>query len=96
MLTEKMAPSKDSYEAAKKILSGDYTDPTDGAVHYLNPRKSKPDWYDDFKEQDRGTIKIGRHEFGNADSNKTYDGKSWVLRRTEKSIKPKIRPLGKS
>jgi len=96
MLTEKMAPSEDSYEAAKKILSGEYTDPTKGAVHYLNPRRKKPKWYKGFKEQDRGTIKIGRHEFGNADSNKTYDGKSWVLRRTEKSIKPKIRPLGKS
>ena len=96
MLTEKMAPSKDSYEAAKKILSGEYIDPTKGAVHYLNPRRKKPDWYKGFKEQDRGTIKIGRHEFGNADSNKTYDGKSWILRRTEKSIKPKIRPLGKS
>ena len=94
MLTEKMAPSEDSYEAARKILSGDYVDPTNGAVHYLNPKTSKPDWYDDFKKQDRGTIKIGRHEFGNADSNRTYDGRSWVNNRVTKSIRPRIRPLG--
>ena len=49
MLGEKMKPSKDSYDAARKILSGNYVDPTFGASHFVNPRISKPDWYDSFK-----------------------------------------------
>lgn len=80
MLGEKMKPSKDSYDAAKKILSGDYVDPTFGASHFVNPKISKPDWYDGFK--DNGTTKIGKHEFGDADK--------MLL-----SPRPKARPLGR-
>ena len=65
MLGEKMKPSKDSYDAAKKILSGNYVDPTFGASHFVNPKISKPSWYKGFKEN--GTTKIGKHEFGDAD-----------------------------
>ena len=93
MLTEKMKPSKDSYDAAKKILSGDYEDPTGGAVHYLNPKiGKKPDWYGSFKK--RGVKKIGRHEFGNADNNKKYDGKDYINTRVLKSPRPQSRPPG--
>tara|TARA_R100000951_G_scaffold11115_3_gene9243 strand:+ start:1660 stop:3174 length:1515 start_codon:yes stop_codon:yes gene_type:complete len=95
MLTEKMAPSEDSYEAARKILSGNYVDETDGATHYLNPKGGKPDWYDDFTGQERGTIKIGKHQFGNADSNKKYDGKDYIKTRVMESPRPKARPLGR-
>ena len=86
MLTKKMAPSKDSYEAAKKILSGNYEDPTGGAVHYLNPKVRKPNWYTAFKNQSRGTITIGRHEFGNADSSRTYDGKSKIKEQIRQTL----------
>lgn len=79
MLGGKMKPSKDAYDAAKKILSGDYVDPTFGASHFVNPRISKPDWYDGFKRN--GTTKIGKHEFGDADN--------LLL-----SPKPKARPKG--
>jgi len=86
MLTKKMAPSEDSYEAAKKILSGNYTDSTGGAVHYLNPKVRKPNWYTAFKNQSRGTITIGRHEFGNADSSRTYDGKSKIKEQIRQTL----------
>ena len=82
MLGEKMKPSKDSYEAAQKILSGDYVDPTSGATHFVNPKISKPKWYEDFKEH--GTTKIGKHEFGDADKPLFIGG----------SLRPKVRPKG--
>lgn len=65
MLGEKMIPSAESYEVAKEILSGEYTDPTNNATHFVNPKISKPNWYKGFK--DNGIVKIGRHEFGDAD-----------------------------
>ena len=93
MLSAKMKPSKDSYDAAKKILSGDYEDPTGGAVHYLNPKiGKKPNWYSKFKK--RGVKKIGRHEFGNADNNKKYDGKDYINTRVLESPRPQSRPPG--
>ena len=93
MLTEEMKPSKDSYDAAKKILSGDYEDPTGGAVHYLNPKVGKkPKWYGSFKK--RGVKKIGRHEFGNADNNKKFDGKDYINTRVLESPRPQSRPPG--
>ena len=79
MLGKKMKPSKDSYEVAEQILSGEYVDPTSGATHFVNPRISKPSWYKGFKEN--GTTKIGKHEFGDAD-------------RLLFSLKPKVRPKG--
>ena len=82
MLGEKMKPSKDSYEAAQKILSGDYVDPTFGATHFVNPKISKPKWYKGFKEH--GTTKIGKHEFGDADKPLFTGG----------SLRPKVRPKG--
>jgi spore germination cell wall hydrolase CwlJ-like protein len=80
MLTEKTKPSKAAYEIAEKLLSGDYEDPTRGATHFVNPKISKPNWYDDFKSH--GTTKIGKHEFGDADK--------MLL-----SPRPKARPLGR-
>ena len=79
MLGKRMKPSKDSYEVAKQILSGDYVDPTKGATHFVNPKVSNPSWYDDFKAH--GIIKIGNHEFGDADY-------------FHISPKPKVRPKG--
>ena len=88
MLGEKMKPSKDSYDAARKILSGDYVDPTFGASHFVNPKISKPKWYKGFKKN--GTIKIGKHEFGDADK-VLFTGN---VPPPMKSIRPKVRPLG--
>ena len=65
MLGYSAKPSEASYEAARKILSGDYEDPTKGATHFVNPKISKPFWYKGFK--DNGIVKIGKHEFGDAD-----------------------------
>lgn len=87
-----LKPSDDSYKAAAAILAGDYQDPTGGATHYVNESISKPDWLDEMKNQKRGTKKIGRHLFGNADSNKTYDGKDWITSQVTTSLRPRARP----
>ena len=84
MLTAAKKPSKESYEAAQKILSGVYKDPTGGATHFVNPKVgSKPSWYKKFKKH--GVDKIGQHEFGSPDD------PFWAG-----SPRPKVRPLGKS
>jgi spore germination cell wall hydrolase CwlJ-like protein len=84
MLTSANKPSKDSYEAAKKILDGKYKDPTGGATHFVNPKVgTKPSWYKKFK---KNTVeKIGRHEFGSPDD------PTWDL---QSSLRPKQRPKG--
>ena len=87
-----LKPSDDSYKAAAAIIAGDYQDPTGGATHYVNESISKPDWLDKMKNQKRGTKKIGRHLFGNADSNKTYDGKDWIKTQVTTSLRPRARP----
>ena len=89
-----LKPSKESYKAAAAILSGDYKDPTGGATHYVNQNVSKPDWLDEMKGRKVGTTKIGRHLFGNADSETTYDGSAWAktYAETSTSLRPKARP----
>ncbi len=89
-----LKPSKESYRAAAAILAGDYEDPTGGATHYVNESVSQPDWLDEMKGRKVGTTKIGRHTFGNADSEKTYDGVAWAktYAATRTSPRPKARP----
>jgi len=77
-----LIPSQDSYAAASAILKAEYSDPTKGATHYLNDAVSRPDWLKEMKNRKRGTLRLGNHLFGNADSEKTYDGKSWLSRRS--------------
>jgi len=83
MLGVTAKPSEASYEAARKILSGDYEDPTKGATHFVNPKISKPSWYGKFKDND--PLKIGKHQFGSPDN------PNWSF---QKSLRPKIRPKG--
>jgi hypothetical protein len=73
--------SDDSYRAANAILTGNYTDETGGASHYVNESISTPEWLNDMKSQKKGTITIGKHLFGNADNNKVYDGKTGSIQR---------------
>lgn len=85
----KLRASEDSYRAASAILQGSYEDPTDGATHYVNEKVSKPDWLSDMKGRKRGVLTIGNHLFGNADSNKKYDGKSYIFdRKSETTDQP--------
>ena len=81
-----LKPSAKAYKAASDILTGDYTDPTDGATHYVNTAVNQPDWLPDMKARKRGTLQIGNHLFGNADDDNRYDGKNWI------KPKPKARP----
>ena len=83
MLGASAKPSKASYEAAQKVLSGDYIDPTGGATHFVNPKeKEDVSWYEPFVKNK--PLKIGRHQFGSPDD-PFWSG----------SKRPKIRPLGK-
>lgn len=87
--------SVDAYKAANAILTGDYEDPTQGSTHYVNERVAEGQkWIDTMKGRKRGTVTIGNHLFGNADNNKKYDGKSWILSREKRktSPRPKLRP----
>jgi len=87
----KIKVSNDAYKAADAILSGNYTDKTGGATHYLNPKVSKPNWLSGMKGMKRGTVQIGNHLFGNADNNKTYDGRSWITdRKSETTDQPLV------
>lgn len=81
-----LKPSAKAYKAASAILTGDYTDPTNGSTHYVNTAVSQPDWLSDMKSRKRGTLQIGNHLFGNADGEESYDGKNWI------KPKPKARP----
>lgn len=93
----KTRASEDAYRAAYNILIGNYTDPTNGATHYVNEagasKRAKNTWIPVMKAQKKGTIKIGNHLFGNADNNKIYDGKSWLAftNKLSTSSRPKIR-----
>lgn len=80
MLGEAAKPSKASYEAARKILSGDYIDPTAGATHFVNPKeKEDVSWYKPFVKNK--PMRIGDHQFGSPDD------PNWKQ-------KPKVRPKG--
>ena len=78
----KLRASEDSYKAANDILTGNYDDPTKGATHYVNESIAQGQkWIDIMKGRKKGTVTIGNHLFGNADSNKTYNGKTWIFDR---------------
>ena len=63
-----MRPSAEAYQAADKLLAGDYQDPTGGATHYYNPAISNPKW---GRDRAGGNWKqIGDHIFGFADANR--------------------------
>ena len=92
----KMKASEDSYKAADAILSGDYTDPTGGATHYVNEKVSQPEWLTKggvgdvgMKGRARGTKQIGNHLFGNANNNEVYDGQAWAKMMADMATSPR-------
>ena len=89
----KLRASRDSYKAANAILTGMYEDPTNGSTHYVNERVAEgQSWIQTMKNRKRGTVTIGNHLFGNADSNKKYDGKKYIENRLNVSLRPRSRP----
>lgn len=78
--------SQDSYKAANAILTGNYTDPTNGATHYVNESIAEgQSWIDTMKAREKGTVTIGNHLFGNADNNKVYDGRLAIMERSSET-----------
>jgi hypothetical protein len=61
-----MRPSAAAYQAADKLLAGDYQDQTGGATHYYNPSISNPKWGQ--KRAGGDWQRIGDHIFGFADA----------------------------
>lgn len=57
-------PTEDAYRAADALLSGQYEDPTGGALHYYNPSVANPAWGQKRAGGDWTTI--GNHIFGTA------------------------------
>lgn len=90
MLGAEMKPSQDSYDAAKQVLSGKYIDPTGGATHFVNPKeKEDVSWYKPFVKNK--PMRIGNHQFGSPD-NPNWQYSSGI----DKSLRPPIKPLGRS
>lgn len=58
-----MRPSESALEAADRILSGSYEDPTGGATHYYNPSAATPKWGGEVGDN---WFDIGSHRFGRA------------------------------
>lgn len=56
--------TSEAYEAADKLLSGDYTDQTGGATHYYNPEVATPNW---GSTAGGDWLDIGNHRFGFGD-----------------------------
>lgn len=61
----KIQPTREAYQIADALMSGEYDDPTGGATHFYNPDISQPKW-------GRGGdwLRIGDHVFGRADAGK--------------------------
>ena len=60
---DKIRPSKSALEAADRILTGSYEDPTGGATHYYNPSVATPKW---GPKNTKDWRTIGGHIFGRA------------------------------
>lgn len=58
-----MKVSPGAYAAADAILSGNYTDPSQGALNYYNPSVASPKW---GPANPNDWLRIGNHIFGNA------------------------------
>ena len=58
--------SEEAYEAADRLLSGNYEDVTGGATHYYNPNVATPKW---GSEAGGDWTDIGNHRFGWGDGN---------------------------
>jgi len=86
--------SEESYKAANDILTGNYTDETGGASHYVNPKVSTPDWLPDMKGRKKGTVTIGNHLFGNADNERVYDGKAGLAELYSKTTDQPVEQAG--
>ena len=52
-------------DVAKKVLSGEFEDPTNGATHYFNPKVSNPSWAKKLEKIGRIETSSGpgKHEF---------------------------------
>lgn len=62
-----LQPSADAYAVADSLLSGNYVDPTGGALNFYNPDISSPDW---GPENTSDWLRIGDHIFGTAGGKK--------------------------
>ncbi len=64
-----LTPSREAYQVADNLLSGNYKDPTGGATHFYNPDISNPSW--GAEKQGGDWTRINSHLFGKADAGRS-------------------------
>lgn len=88
----KTRPSSTAWEVADLILSGQYEDPTGGALNFVNTDISRPSWLKTM----RNTTKIGDHLFGSAGTGEGASGRPGGRRPNQDVADDAMRAMGKT
>lgn len=88
----KTRPSSTAWEVADLILSGQYEDPTRGALNFVNPDISQPSWLKTMGN----TTKIGDHLFGSAGTGEGASGRPGGRRPNQDVADDAMRAMGKT
>jgi len=84
----KLQPSADAYAVADQILSGNYVDPTKGALNFYNPSISNPSW---GQSAGGDWLRLGDHLFGTA-GQKKKDTSMLPTTPTSAPVTPQVAP----
>jgi len=80
-------PNELAMDTARRIVSGNYADPTNGATHYVNKSISNPSWASNVSQQ------IGDHTFGQADGPNPRTGNTYTAPNVLRAVGTPPAPL---